>query len=85
MPVGAGPGRVDRAARRRRAVVAGLDGARAGAAAADLDRPVRYPWPEPRSLAQAAAWANQELMKNVAEIGQLRDLHGRLTGGRHAS
>jgi hypothetical protein len=44
----------------------------------DLDRPVAYPWPEPRPLVNAAAWANQELMKNVAEIGQLRDLHAAL-------
>jgi hypothetical protein len=43
-------------------------------AGADLDRPVAYPWSEPRPLGLAAAWANQELMKNVAEIGQLRDL-----------
>lgn len=33
--------------------------------APELDRPVGFPWPEPRPLAVAAAWANQELMKNV--------------------
>ena len=52
-----------------------LHGRWAEVLAGDLDRPVGFPWPEPRPLAQAAAWANQELMKNVAEIGQLRDLH----------
>ena len=61
------------------AVVAGLIGLHGGWAAvletADLDRPVAFPWPEPRPMVNAAAWANQELMKNVAEIGQLRDLH----------
>jgi hypothetical protein len=45
---------------------------------ADPDRPFGYPWPEPRPFAIAAAWANQELMKNVAEIGQLRDLYAAL-------
>lgn len=48
---------------------------------AELDRPVGFPWTEPRPLAVAAAWANQELMKNVAEIGQLRDLYGALRPG----
>ncbi|HEV7653300.1 MAG TPA: DinB family protein [Mycobacteriales bacterium] len=45
---------------------------------ADPDRPIGWPWPRPRPFAIAAAWANQELMKNVAEIGQLRDLYGAL-------
>lgn len=48
---------------------------------ADLDAPVGWPWPEPRPFAIAAAWANQELMKNVAEIGQLRDLYAALNPG----
>lgn len=42
---------------------------------ADLDRMLAYPWPEPRPLAQALAWANLELMKNVAEIGVVRHLY----------
>lgn len=42
---------------------------------ADADRPIAYPWPEPRPFVQAAAWANQELMKNVAEIGSMVQLH----------
>jgi hypothetical protein len=41
---------------------------------ADLDRPFAYPWPEPRPLSLALAWANSELMKNVAEIGYVRHL-----------
>ena len=38
----------------------------------DLDRPLAYPWSEPRALSLALAWVNSELMKNVAEIGCLR-------------
>jgi len=36
---------------------------------ADLERPLAYPWAEPRPLWIALAWANLELMKNIAEIG----------------
>lgn len=41
---------------------------------ADLDAPVAYPWPADAGLtvAHLAAWVNAELMKNIAEIGQLR-------------
>jgi hypothetical protein len=42
----------------------------------DLDRPLAYPWPEPRPLSYALAWVNSELMKNVAEIGCVRHLYG---------
>ncbi len=38
----------------------------------DLERPLAYPWREPRPLRLALAWANSELMKNVAEIGYVR-------------
>src|SRR5690606_3338317 len=38
----------------------------------DLERPLAHPWPEPRPLRIALAWANSELMKNVAEIGNAR-------------
>jgi hypothetical protein len=41
---------------------------------ADLERPLAYPWPEARPLRLAIAWANAELMKNVAEIGCIRHL-----------
>lgn len=41
----------------------------------NLDRPLAFPWPAPRPLAEALAWANVELMKNVAEIGIVRHLH----------
>ena len=40
----------------------------------DLDAPASFPWgddPE-KTVAHTAAWLNVELMKNVAEIGQLR-------------
>lgn len=41
---------------------------------ADLDAPSAYPWPGDAGLtvAHLAAWVNAELMKNAAEIGQLR-------------
>ncbi|ROO52326.1 DinB family protein [Micromonospora sp. Llam0] len=50
---------------------------------ADLDRPTAYPWPAEAglSLAHLGSWVNAELMKNAAEIGQLRMLraaHGDL-------
>lgn len=40
----------------------------------DLETPSAYPWPAEAGLtvAHTAAWVNAELMKNVAEIGQLR-------------
>lgn len=38
----------------------------------DLDRPLAFPWHEPRALRLAVAWGNCELMKNVAEIGNVR-------------
>jgi hypothetical protein len=38
----------------------------------DLERPLAYPWREPRPLRLVLAWANAELMKNVAEIGYVR-------------
>jgi DinB family protein len=43
-----------------------------GLSEADLERPFAYPWSEPRPLRLALAWANAELMKNVAEIGAVR-------------
>jgi len=42
---------------------------------ADLERLLAYPWPEARPLRLALAWANSELMKNVAEIGCVRHLY----------
>lgn len=47
----------------------------AGLAEGDLERPFAYPWRERRPLRIALAWANSELMKNVAEIGCLRHLY----------
>lgn len=40
----------------------------------DLDRTASYPQPDvpDQTVAHLLAWANAELMKNVAEIGQLR-------------
>jgi hypothetical protein len=41
---------------------------------ADLDGPAPFPWPagSGMTVAQMLAWANVELMKNTAELGQLR-------------
>ncbi|MFI2432835.1 DinB family protein [Streptomyces sp. NPDC018693] len=41
---------------------------------ADLDRTAPFPWPDDpaHTVADLLAWVNAELMKNVAEIGQLR-------------
>ncbi|MFQ6397609.1 DinB family protein [Nocardia sp. KC 131] len=43
-------------------------------AEADLDAPAAFPWQgeSGMSVAHTLAWVNGELMKNVAEIGQLR-------------
>jgi len=42
----------------------------------DLERPVAFPWPEPRPLRMMVAWVNSELMKNIAEIGDaVRQYH----------
>jgi len=56
-------------------VLTGLDDA-------DLERPFAYPWPEPRPLRIALAWANSELMKNIAEIGCLRHIYEMKTRSR---
>lgn len=39
-----------------------------------LDAPAPFPWPEGSGMtvADTAAWVNAELMKNAAELGQLR-------------
>lgn len=41
---------------------------------AELSTPAPFPWPDDpaRTKAHMVAWVNAELMKNVAEIGQLR-------------
>ncbi|MGW1778067.1 DinB family protein [Streptomyces sp. NPDC002143] len=41
---------------------------------ADLDRTAPFPWPNDpeHTVTHLLAWANAELMKNVAELGQLR-------------
>ncbi len=37
----------------------------------DLTAPSTFPWPD-KTVGHTVAWVNAELMKNVAEIGQLR-------------
>lgn len=43
---------------------------------ANRDRPVAFPWPDGHTVGHLVAWANAELMKNAAELGQLRVLRG---------
>jgi|HubBroStandDraft_5_1064220.scaffolds.fasta_scaffold312360_2 hypothetical protein len=40
----------------------------------DLEKPLAYPWDQPRAAWHTLAWVNAELMKNVAEIGAIRHL-----------
>ncbi|MEV4375710.1 DinB family protein [Streptosporangium sp. NPDC049644] len=49
---------------------------------ADLDAVAPFPWPDSPGLtvAHTVAWVNSELMKNVAEIGQLRLLRAASAG-----
>ena len=37
----------------------------------DMDATCLAPWPTPQPLSTIASWVNVELMKNVAEVGQL--------------
>ena len=48
-----------------------------------LDAPAPFPWPagSGRTVADTLAWANAELMKNVAELGQLRMLRAASQSG----
>lgn len=49
---------------------------------ADLDAIAPFPWqrdPE-KTVARMVGWVNSELMKNTAEIGQLRLLHAASAG-----
>ncbi|WP_280435187.1 DinB family protein [Nocardia carnea] len=48
-----------------------------------LEQPTHYPWPAEAGLtvAHLAAWVNAELMKNAAEIGQLRVLRAAGSAG----
>lgn len=44
----------------------------AGLSDLDLERSIYYMWSEPQPMRIVVAWANSELMKNIAEIGILR-------------
>jgi hypothetical protein len=50
--------------------------------AAELAAPAPFPWPadEGRTVAHMIAWVNAELMKNTAELGQLRLLRAASAG-----
>lgn len=66
------PGNSQSTVTRLRALSAEWDRMLAAMHEGDLDRPLAFPWHEPRPLRLAVAWANCELMKNVAEIGSMR-------------
>ena len=68
------PGNADAVVRRLDALSTEWSNVLTGLAESDLERPLTYPWREPRPLRLAIAWANSELMKNVAEIGYVRHL-----------
>lgn len=53
---------------------------------AELARPAPFPWTDrpDRTVAHMVGWVNAELMKNAAEIGQLRFLRIALTGSAPA-
>lgn len=58
-----------------------------GLTAADLAATAPFPWrndPE-HTVAHMVGWVNAELMKNVAEIGQLRMLRAASAGAAHAA
>ena len=40
-----------------------------------MSAPASYPWPNPRPLAYTVSWVNLELMKNVAEIGEVANMY----------
>jgi hypothetical protein len=63
------PGSAKAAAERIEALSAAWSDILSGLADANVERPLAYPWREPRPLRIALAWANSELMKNIAEIG----------------
>jgi hypothetical protein len=42
--------------------------------AAAAEAPAAFPWPEPRPLIYTISWVNLELMKNVAEIGEVANM-----------
>ncbi|MGX1809288.1 DinB family protein [Nocardia sp. NPDC055321] len=52
----------------------------------ELDAPAEFPWPSEagKSVVHMVAWVNAELMKNAAEIGQLRLLRAANTAGSDA-
>lgn len=69
------PGSAGAARQRLEALADQWEAVLSGLGEADLYRPLAFPWPDPRPLPLAIAWANSELMKNVAELGVLRHLH----------
>jgi hypothetical protein len=50
-------------------------------ATAEVDRAVAYPWPDKRPVIYTLAWVNSELMKNVAEIGEVLNAASNRTDG----
>ncbi|MFC8732658.1 DinB family protein [Luteimicrobium sp. NPDC057192] len=71
-------GSADAAVRNLRNLAAQWDELLDRLSTAELEQPVAFPWPEPRPLIYTMAWVNSELMKNVAEIGELVNVYGTL-------
>ena len=69
------PGSAEAVLKRLEVLASKWTGLLASLTDADLERPLAYPRPEPRPLRLALAWANSELMKNIAEIGYIRHLY----------
>jgi hypothetical protein len=74
------PGSAAAATARLEALSAAWSGFLTNLDEANLERPLAYPWKEPRPLRLGAAWLNSELMKNAAEIGLLRHLYAARQG-----
>ncbi|MGQ0742423.1 MAG: DinB family protein [Alphaproteobacteria bacterium] len=69
------PGSASSVVRRLEGLAAEWEEVLAKLTADELEKPLAYPWSEPKPLRLTIAWANSELMKNVAEIGSLRHLY----------
>ena len=56
------------------------DAATRGLTTEELNRPAAFPWPEERPLIYLVAWVPVELMKNIAEIGVVTNMHSHRLG-----
>jgi hypothetical protein len=68
------PGSAEAVVRRLQSLSSEWEEVLSGLDEGDLERPISYPWTEPRPLRIALAWGNIELMKNIAEVGCIRHI-----------